>query len=107
MVPARERAPYLAAIGAVFALAAVVGPVLGGWFTEGVGWRWALWMNVPLGLAAIADRRRPAATPPARSAPVRIDVGGIATLAVAVTALVLCATWAAPVSPGAPRSLWV
>ena len=94
VVPARERAPYLAAIGAVFAVAAVLGPVLGGWLADGIGWRWALWMNVPLGLAALATAAALLRTPPARSAPVRVDVGGIATLSVTVTALVLVATWA-------------
>jgi len=42
LVPARLRAPYLSVIGAVFALSAGVGPLLGGWFAAGVGWRWAL-----------------------------------------------------------------
>lgn len=48
LVPARERAPYLSAVGVVFAIAAVLGPPLGGWLTETAGWRWVFWMNVPL-----------------------------------------------------------
>jgi len=41
VVPLRERARYMGIIGAVFTLSSVVGPLLGGWFTEGIGWRWA------------------------------------------------------------------
>lgn len=47
-VPARERGKYMGAMGAVFAVASVAGPLLGGWLTEGPGWRWAFWMNLPL-----------------------------------------------------------
>ena len=41
-------------MGGVFALSSVAGPLLGGWFTEGLGWRWAFWMNIPLGMLAMA-----------------------------------------------------
>lgn len=53
LAPARRRAPYLALIGAVFAASSVGGPLLGGLLTETVGWRWAFWINVPLGLLAV------------------------------------------------------
>ncbi len=55
VVPARQRGRYMGAMGGVFALASVAGPLLGGWFTEGIGWRWAFWINIPLGLLAIAS----------------------------------------------------
>jgi MFS family permease len=41
-------------MGGVFAIASVAGPLLGGWFTEGPGWRWVFWINIPLGLLALA-----------------------------------------------------
>lgn len=94
LIPARERARYLSAVGAVFALSAALGPVLGGWLTAGVGWRWAFWINLPLGGLAIASAviflrgARRAATP------VRIDVWGITTMALAVTSVVLLTSWA-------------
>lgn len=94
VVPARERGKYMGILGGVFALSSVAGPLLGGWFTEGPGWRWTFWMNVPLGLIAVVAiivlMRVPA---PQREGRVRIDVLGMALLVVATTALVLIATW--------------
>ena len=53
VVPARQRGKYMGVMGAVFGVSSVLGPVLGGWFTDGPGWRWGLWMNIPLGLLAM------------------------------------------------------
>ncbi len=53
VVPARERGKYMGIMGAVFAVSSVAGPLLGGWLTEGPGWRWAFWMNLPLGALSI------------------------------------------------------
>lgn len=55
--PVRERAPVMSVIGAVFAAAALTGPLLGGWLAEGPGWRWAFWLNLPVGLAALVAGR--------------------------------------------------
>ncbi len=55
VVPARQRGRYMGIMGGVFALSSVAGPLLGGFFTEGIGWRWAFWMNLPLGVLAIAS----------------------------------------------------
>ncbi len=87
VVPLRERARYMGIIGAVFGVSSVVGPLLGGWFTEGVGWRWAFWFNVPLGLLAIlaAWRFLPSAR---RTVRPQLDVWGFVTMAIAVTALI-------------------
>lgn len=93
VIPARERARYLSYVSAMFALAAVLGPLVGGWLTEGPGWRWAFWINLPLGGAAMATAvlflRRPAREP----ARLSIDVWGITTMTVGVTALVLITSW--------------
>ena len=55
VLPVRDRAPVMSVIGAVFGLAAVGGPLLGGWLAEGPGWRWTFWINLPVGgLALVA-----------------------------------------------------
>lgn len=49
IVPASQRGAYLAPLNSMFALASVVGPILGGFITDGPGWRWCFWINVPIG----------------------------------------------------------
>lgn len=51
--PPRERGKYMGVMGAAFAVSAVVGPLLGGVFTETLSWRWCFWINVPLGILAL------------------------------------------------------
>jgi EmrB/QacA subfamily drug resistance transporter len=100
VVPARDRAPYLSAIGAVFAVSALAGPLVGGWLTDGVGWRWAFWMNLPLGGLALLAVALLLQEPPRSPGRVRLDVGGCGTLSLAVTAVVLLASW------GGTRYAW-
>lgn len=92
MVPPRDRAKYLAPIGVVFAFSSVAGPILGGWFTDALSWRWALWMNVPLGVLAIMIALV-ALRLPKRGGRVDIDYWGSALLIAATTCTVLVATW--------------
>ena len=80
-------------MGGVFALSSVAGPLLGGWFTEGIGWRWAFWMNVPLGIAAIASAMFFLHLPKTTGARPRLDVAGMVLLAASSTGLVLVTTW--------------
>jgi len=93
VVPARERGRYMGVMGGVFALSSVAGPLLGGWFTEGIGWRWAFWMNVPLGIAAIASAMSFLHLPKATGDRPRLDVAGMVLLAASSTGLVLVTTW--------------
>jgi EmrB/QacA subfamily drug resistance transporter len=93
VVPARQRGRYMGVMGGVFALASVAGPLLGGWFTEGIGWRWAFWMNVPLGTLAITSAMLFLHLPKTTVARPRLDVAGMMLLAVASTGLVLGTTW--------------
>ena len=66
LVAPRRRAWYLAVVDATYAVAAVTGPVLGGWLAECASWRWAFWLNVPLGVLALLAVMRwlPASRPP-------------------------------------------
>ncbi len=93
VVPARERGKYMGAMGAVFAVSSVAGPLLGGWITEGPGWRWAFWINLPLGVLALSAAvfllhlHRPQTGRP------KIDGWGMALIAASTTSLILVASW--------------
>jgi EmrB/QacA subfamily drug resistance transporter len=53
VIPPRERGRYQGYFGAVFGISSVAGPLLGGWLTDGPGWHWIFWLNVPIGVAAL------------------------------------------------------
>ncbi|MFD4511231.1 MDR family MFS transporter [Streptomyces sp. NPDC058457] len=92
LVPPRQRAKYMAPIGAVFGLSAVVGPLLGGFFTDHANWRWCFWINLPIGVIALGVCAY-ALRLPRRSGKVTIDYVGIALMAASVTGTVLVADW--------------
>ncbi|WP_338077033.1 MDR family MFS transporter [Cellulomonas hominis] len=92
IAPVRERSKYMGFMGAVFGISAVAGPLLGGWFTESAHWRWAFWINVPLGIAAIV-LAAVFLRLPRHAARVRFDVWGTVTMVVAVTSIILIASW--------------
>ncbi len=94
VVPARERGKYMGVMGGVFAFSSVAGPLLGGWLTDGPGWRWTLWMNIPLGILAILGIALLLKLPHgSRTEGRRIDYLGMALVAVATASVVLVATW--------------
>jgi EmrB/QacA subfamily drug resistance transporter len=90
IVPARERARYMGPIGALFGLSAIVGPLVGGFFTdhEALGWEWAFWINVPVGIAVLAIGFFALSLPRKRST-TPLDVAGIVALSATTTSLVL------------------
>lgn len=89
----RERGRYQGYFGALFGVSSVAGPLLGGFFTDQLSWRWAFYVNVPVGIVAliVTSAVLPASAHRSR---VQLDFAGAALLTAAAAALVLMTTWA-------------
>ncbi len=93
VVPARQRGRYLGYFGVVFGVTNVAGPLLGGWFTEHLTWRWIFYINVPLGIVALFVVATALHIPMSRVRH-KIDWAGTALLSVGVTCIILLTSWA-------------
>ncbi len=92
MVSPRERGQYVGYMMAVMMLAMIAGPLVGGYITDSLSWRWIFYINMPVGGAALAYIIAVLHLPRHKVAH-RIDYLGAAILSAGVTAIVLVTTW--------------
>jgi EmrB/QacA subfamily drug resistance transporter len=93
IIAPRERGRYQGYFGAVFGLSSVAGPLLGGWFTDGPGWRWIFYINLPIGAGALVVTSIALKMPRVRREH-SIDYAGAALIVAAVSSLLLYLNWA-------------
>ncbi|MFH8284528.1 MDR family MFS transporter [Streptomyces antibioticus] len=91
IVPPRERGRYQGLFGAVFGATSVLGPLLGGVFTEHLSWRWVFYINLPVGIVALVVIAAVLHIPH-RATPHVIDYLGTFLIASVATCLVLVAS---------------
>ncbi|WP_203989737.1 MDR family MFS transporter [Virgisporangium aurantiacum] len=92
LVPPRERGQYQGFMAATMAAATVAGPLVGGYITDHLSWRWAFYINLPLGGLALVMLALQLKLPTRRTEH-RIDWLGSGLLAGGITGLVLITTW--------------
>jgi EmrB/QacA subfamily drug resistance transporter len=92
VIPPRQRGRYQGYFGAVFGVSSVAGPLLGGWLTDGPGWRWIFYVNLPVGVAALVVTSMVLRMPVVRRQH-RIDYAGAAAIVAAVSCLLLYLDW--------------
>src|SRR5205823_10610672 len=92
VVPPAERGRYMGIIGSVFAVSSVIGPLLGGFFTDSLTWRWVFYINLPVGAIALFVVGIALRTPKV-VVQHKIDYVGAGVLTAAASALILVLTW--------------
>ncbi|HEY0542722.1 MAG TPA: MDR family MFS transporter [Actinoallomurus sp.] len=104
LVPPRERGRFQGIIGGMMPIAFVGGPLLGGFLTDSLSWRWAFYVNVPLGAVAllVTGLGMHLHTPHIKA---KIDYWGALLLTVGIVALTLVASWGGTEYPWASTQI--
>jgi EmrB/QacA subfamily drug resistance transporter len=84
-----ERGKYQGLFGAVFGVAFVAGPLIGGWLTENISWHWIFYVNVPIGIIALIVIQRLLPTVRTKDATRNFDIVGGAIFTVAISFLLV------------------
>ena len=100
LVSPRERGRYQGYIAVAFALATVIGPLVGGVLVEHASWRWVFYVNLPVGTAALVGLHLKLPAPRAAENPAALDVAGAVLLGGSTIALTLACIW------GGDRYAW-
>jgi EmrB/QacA subfamily drug resistance transporter len=107
VIPLRDRGRYQGALGSVFGVVTVIGPLLGGLFVDHLSWRWAFYVNIPIGVIVIAVAVP--AIPAVRSAlkPI-VDYLGIILITLGASGLTLVTSWGGTTYPWlSPTIIWL
>lgn len=98
VIPPRQRGRYQGYFGAVFGISSVAGPLLGGFLTDSLSWRWVFFVNLPLGLIALSAVGARLHLP-VHKREHKIDYLGAATLSASAVSLLLATVWGGSTYP--------
>lgn len=93
VVSPRERGRYQGYMASTWGVASIAGPIIGGWITDTLSWRWIFWLNLPVALVAMVLCHRALRLIQARGGRARIDWIGAVLLTAAVSAWLLVLSW--------------
>ena len=93
VIAPRERGKYQAYMSGVWGVASIAGPIIGGWLTDHLSWRWIFWINLPIGLAAFVLSSRALKLLKVRRQQTRIDYAGAVLLTALITGCLLLMSW--------------
>ncbi len=92
LVPPRQRGRYISYFAGMFAVAGLIGPLVGGVFTDHLGWRWIFTINIPVGIASLVVTSLTLHLPSKRR-DAKVDLLGAVLLVIGVVCLVLVTVW--------------